>query len=177
MNNYDTIIIGGGLSGLQTAYILAKEGQKVCILEQHTTIGGCLQSFKRKNALFDTGVHYIGSMDKNQVLYKYFKYFNLIDNIKYKKLDTDAFDVINYNNVEYKFAQGYNNFIEKLTEKFPKEKNGILAYIKKIQEIEHIFPLHNLKPLKSNLIPREVLTLNTKAFLASITKNILYKTF
>ncbi len=171
MNNYDTIIIGGGLSGLQTAYILAKEGQKVCILEQHTTIGGCLQSFKRKNALFDTGVHYIGSMDKNQVLYKYFKYFNLIDNIKYKKLDTDAFDVINYNNVEYKFAQGYNNFIEKLTEKFPKEKNGILAYIKKIQEIEHIFPLHNLKPLKSNLIPREVLTLNTKAFLASITKN------
>ncbi len=171
MNNYDTIIIGGGLSGLQAAYILAKEGQKVCVLEQHHTIGGCLQSFKRKDVFFDTGVHYIGSLDKNQVLYKYFKYFNLIDNIKYKKLDIDAFDVINYKNKEYKFAQGYDNFADKLIKKFPNEKNGILAYIKKIQEIEQVFPLHNLKPLKTTLIPRDVLTINTKAFIESVIKN------
>jgi len=171
MNNYDTIIIGGGLSGLQSAYILAKEGQKVCVLEQHSTIGGCLQSFKRKNALFDTGVHYIGSLDKDQVLYKYFKYFNLIDNIKYRKLNINAFDVINYKNKDYNLAQGHNNFIDKLTAEFPNEKKGILAYVKKLQEIEQVFPLHNLKPLKSNLIPREVLTLNTKAFISSIIKN------
>jgi len=170
-NNYDAIIIGGGLSGLQSAYILAKEGKKVCVLEQHSTIGGCLQSFKRKDVIFDTGVHYIGSLDKDQVLYKYFKYFNLIDNIKYKKLDINAFDVINYKNKEYNLAQGYDNFIEQLVQKFPDEKNGILAYVKKIQEIEKIFPLHNLRPLKSSLIPRDVLTINTKAFIESVIKD------
>ena len=43
MKRYDAIIIGGGLGGLTSGLMLAKEGLSVCVLEQHHTIGGCLQ--------------------------------------------------------------------------------------------------------------------------------------
>ncbi|MBR6491967.1 MAG: FAD-binding protein, partial [Bacteroidales bacterium] len=34
MMKYDVVIIGAGLGGLECAYILAKNGLKVCILEK-----------------------------------------------------------------------------------------------------------------------------------------------
>ena len=46
---YDTIIIGSGMGGLSTAAILAKEGQKVLVLERHYTAGGFTHVFKRKD--------------------------------------------------------------------------------------------------------------------------------
>ena len=45
---YDAVILGSGLGGLQCAYILAKNGMSVCVLEKNANSGGCLASFKRK---------------------------------------------------------------------------------------------------------------------------------
>ena len=44
---YDTIIIGAGMSGLAAGIRLAHFGQRVCILERHSAIGG-LNSFYRQ---------------------------------------------------------------------------------------------------------------------------------
>ena len=79
---YDVVIIGSGLGGLACAYILAKEGYKVCVLEKNRQYGGSLQIFSRDKVIFDTGIHYIGGLDKGQNLYNYFKYFDLIDKLK-----------------------------------------------------------------------------------------------
>ena len=40
MNKIDTIVIGGGLAGLECAAILAKEGLGVLVLEQGESTGG-----------------------------------------------------------------------------------------------------------------------------------------
>src|SRR5437879_3097008 len=54
---YDCLIIGAGMSGLAAGIRLAYYGQRVCILERHTTIGG-LNSFYRLNGRdFDVGLH------------------------------------------------------------------------------------------------------------------------
>ncbi|HQI06204.1 MAG TPA: FAD-dependent oxidoreductase, partial [bacterium] len=76
---YDFAIIGSGLGGLICAYILSKEGKKVCVVEQHFKPGGSLQTFKRDGRIFDTGVHYIGGLEKGQNLYNYFKYLKIMD--------------------------------------------------------------------------------------------------
>lgn len=56
-NQYDTIIIGAGMSGLAAGIRLAMYDQKVCILEKHWTIGG-LNSFYRMNGRdYDVGLH------------------------------------------------------------------------------------------------------------------------
>ena len=46
--NYDSIIVGAGISGLYTAYKLSKMGQKVLIVDKNNYIGGRIYTFKKK---------------------------------------------------------------------------------------------------------------------------------
>ena len=75
---YDYIIVGSGLGGMVSAIILAKEGKSVCVLEKNNQYGGNLQTFVRDKTIFDTGIHYIGGLDKGQNLYKYFSYIGIM---------------------------------------------------------------------------------------------------
>jgi phytoene desaturase len=50
-----TIVIGGGISGLATAALLAREGHHVTLLEQHAEVGGRAGSWERDGFRFDTG--------------------------------------------------------------------------------------------------------------------------
>ena len=93
---YDITIIGSGLSGLVCAYILSKEGYKVCVLEKNKQVGGCLQTFARDKCIFDVGVHYIGGLSEGQSLHQMFKYFGIMDDLKIKQMDTNAFDIISF---------------------------------------------------------------------------------
>ena len=135
MKQYDAIIIGSGLGGLVTAAILSKEGFEVCVLEQHHVIGGCLQSFKRKGHIFDTGIHYVGSLSEGQVMYQYFKYLGIYDKLNLRKLDESGFDRIILDNKEYKHAMGHENFYETLCQQFPEERDGLKSFCKRVQEI------------------------------------------
>ena len=71
------IIIGSGLGGLECGYILAKNGFQVTVLEHDSCIGGCLQTFRRGSAQFDTGFHYVGGLGEGQSLNALFRYFDL----------------------------------------------------------------------------------------------------
>ena len=177
MPKYDVIIIGSGLGGLLCGYILSKEGYNVCVVEKNKQIGGCLQIFKRDGCIFNTGLNYTESLDKGQILYKYFKYFNLIDKLKLKKLDENGFDIINFqnDNKEYKYAIGHDNFVNTLTECFPKEKQALIKYVNKLKEICSSLPLYNLEEHKSSRlvgIDNKYLHANTYEFIKSCTTNI-----
>lgn len=50
-----TIVIGGGIAGLATAALLAREGHKVTLLEQHHKVGGRAGTWERDGFRFDTG--------------------------------------------------------------------------------------------------------------------------
>lgn len=54
---YDVIIIGGGLGGLTAANKLAKNGRKVLLLESHDKLGGFATWFHRKKHIFDISLH------------------------------------------------------------------------------------------------------------------------
>ncbi len=174
MNKYDVVIVGSGLGGLLCGYILSKEGYNVCILEKNKQIGGCLQTFKRDNCIFDTGIHYIGSLDEGQILYQYFKYFDLIGKLKLKKLDKDAFDVIYFddNKVEYAYSMGYDNFIETLSKSFPNERQALIKYCDKLKEISNSLALYNLKEITSTFIETTYFKENAFEFIKSITSDI-----
>ncbi len=170
---YDFVIIGSGLGGLQCAYILSKEGYRVCVLEKNRQIGGNLQIFVRDKAIFDTGIHYIGGLAEGQNLHTYFKYFGLMEKLKLKKLDEDGFDIVTFNNdnIEYKHAQGYQNFKEKMLSYFPNEKKAIDEYCNKLQEISAYFPLYNVQYGPKSVLETKFLEINTHDYIASITQN------
>ncbi|MDX1925085.1 MAG: NAD(P)/FAD-dependent oxidoreductase [Pirellulaceae bacterium] len=54
---YDTLIIGGGMSGLAAGIRLAHYDQKVCILERHYTIGGLNGFYRLGGRNYDVGLH------------------------------------------------------------------------------------------------------------------------
>ncbi|HOO98769.1 MAG TPA: NAD(P)/FAD-dependent oxidoreductase [Bacteroidales bacterium] len=132
---YDAVIIGSGLGGLQCGFILSREGYNVCIIEKNSQLGGCLQTFRRRGTIFDTGMHYIGSMDHDQILERYFRYFGLSGRLKLKRMEEDGYDVIRYGKREYKFSMGYDLFRETMLQYFPREKEGLEKYILKLREI------------------------------------------
>lgn len=54
----DAIVIGSGIGGLVCAALLAKQGRRVLVLEQHDVAGGCCHTFEDGGFEFDTGIHY-----------------------------------------------------------------------------------------------------------------------
>jgi len=171
---YDFVIIGSGFGGLCCAYILALEGHSVVILEKNNQLGGNLQVFSRDKCIFDTGVHYIGSLDEGENLNHFFKYLGLLGKLKLKRMDDEAYDIIRFSDgKEYKHGQGYINFKKNLLKDFPEEEKAIFAFCDKVQEICKYFPLYNLETeitadyfLKNNY--REI---NAYEFIASLTTN------
>ena len=136
MKQYDVIIIGGGLGGLSCGAMLSKEGQNVCVLEQHSVIGGCLQSFKREGYTLDTGMHYVGSLSEGQTMHQYFKYLGVMDDLRLRKLDENGFDYFHFGDgTSYCHAMGYERFEETLAAKFPSERDNIKAFGAKLREI------------------------------------------
>ncbi len=144
---YDVIIVGSGLGGLQCAYILSQEGFKVCLIEKNRQLGGCLQTFVRDGSVFDTGMHYIGSVEEGQFLHRFLKYFKLTDRLKIRKMDTDAYEIIRLGDREYRFANGYDPFSERLLSYFPGEHDAISNYTSKMQEVNKSVDLLNMDVL------------------------------
>lgn len=126
------IIIGSGLGGLVCGHILSRKGMKVCILERQNHPGGCIQNFKRRNVPFDTGLHYIGGIGEGEPLHDAFKELGLLD-LPWHRLDDDCFDEITVAGRTYRFAHGYDNFVETLSRDFPHEREGLEKYVKMLQ--------------------------------------------
>ena len=119
---------------------------KVCVLEQNRLIGGCIQTFVRKNTKFDTGFHYIGGLDEGQPLNRIFKYFDLMD-LPWQKLDPDGFDQIFYRNKSYMFVNGYDRFCDKMSEYFPNSANELKTYTTFLRSVgEGIFESFDRDP-------------------------------
>jgi phytoene dehydrogenase-like protein len=57
-DEYDCIVIGGGLAGLTSANILGRAGHRVLLLEQHYKLGGLATWFRRPGGhIFDISLH------------------------------------------------------------------------------------------------------------------------
>lgn len=168
---YDFLIIGSGMGGLVTALVLAREGKKVCVLEKNAQFGGNLQTFSRDKRIFDTGVHYLGGLSKGQNLYRYFDFLGIAKDLKLEQLNPNGFDLISFDDDDqvYPFAQGYANYIERLSEIFPEERENISAYIEKIKKVCAAFPGYDLK--FEERYDESVLYDNTWDYICSMTQN------
>jgi all-trans-retinol 13,14-reductase len=150
---YDFLIVGGGIGGLISGCLLSKEGYKVCILEKHSTLGGGLHVFKKHNTVFETGIHYVSGFSHDQVLSKLFSYLNVLDNLKFKELDAEAFDIMHVgeDNIKYELGSGEDNFINGLSKHFPDERGNLKLYINSIKRLSKKFYLFNLEPRETDM--------------------------
>ena len=136
--HYEFIIIGSGLGGLQCAYRLTKQGHKVLVLEKEPQPGGCLQTFRRAGAEFDTGFHYVGGLDQGQPLHQLFEQYDLMS-LPWQKMDAE-FDHVYIGDNHYAFAQGYDAFIYGMAQAFPHDRDNLANFTTLLREVgEHTF--------------------------------------
>lgn len=142
---FDVIIVGSGWGGLMSSIILAKQGFKVLVLEKNRQFGGALQTFSFQKELFDSCVHYIGSMDPGATQYQIFKYLEVLNDLEIERLKEDGFDKIYWENEELgQIPQGFHTSKLYFIEKFPHEALAIKEYFSLIQEVVDHFPLYSL---------------------------------
>ena len=120
---YDAIIIGGGLSGLTAASLLAKRNLKVAVIEKSYNPGGSCGTFKRGNVTFDQGSAMLYGFGENG-----FNAHNFVFNCLEEPIDMinhDLLYIVNFNGHRIKFWPDINKFAEELAQVFPDEKENI----------------------------------------------------
>lgn len=175
MPAYDAVIIGSGLGGLATAWMLAKNGMRVVVLEKNRQPGGALQIFSRDKAIIDTGVHYLGSLAPGQVLQRYFSYFGIYDQLKLERLDRDCFDLVSLSSGDFPYAQGFDAYAERLTEYFPKEKQGLKNYVQGLKDVLAAFPVYNVEPGLVNPVENRWMQITAREWIAGFVTDPLLR--
>lgn len=132
---YDAIIIGGGLSGLTAASLLAKRGLKLAVIEKSYNPGGACGVFKRGNTTFDQGVAMLyGFGEKGYNAHRFV--FNCLE----EPIDIIRHDYlycVNFMGREIHFWPDVERFADELSEVFPSEKVNIHRFYHDMQKIYH----------------------------------------
>ncbi|MBQ1697476.1 MAG: NAD(P)/FAD-dependent oxidoreductase [Bacteroidales bacterium] len=138
------VIIGGGLGGLFTGAILAKEGLDVTVLEKNTTAGGGLQTFRRFGCEFDTGMHVVCGMQPGGNIRQICRYLGIENQINVRQ-STDRL-YFEEDGAIYDIAAGKDSFVDSLSKYFPDEKDNLKAYVNALYNITDKVDLYNLRP-------------------------------
>lgn len=103
-----------------------------------------MQCFRRKGVLFDTGMHYIGSVDKGQTLHAIAHYLGIDADMQLSRLDTDGYDVISIGGERYSLANGMERFVDTLAKQFTDSRKDLERYYDLIKRVTSAMPIHTL---------------------------------
>jgi all-trans-retinol 13,14-reductase len=155
----DVIVIGSGIGGLTSGALLAKSGKRVLVLEQHYIAGGTTHSFEDKGVEHETGLHYIGNIEKRKPI------LDLVCHtpIEWCKLGWErddgrfVYDEIFIGDNAYEFEAGEQKLFNYLLERFPEtNKFNLMKYFKMIKRAakKDLFFVSKILPYKfmANLV-------------------------
>ena len=147
------LIIGSGIGGLSTAIILAKLGFEVTVVEKNRKPGGLMRSYTRDGIECAVGVHYLGSLDKGQILRKFFDYFEVTAGIPIQRMgqngiiDRYFFDAAFSHPKTFDLPEGMDAFEQNLKRAFSDQQHQIDAIMEPMRKMSR--QLHGLDFLYS----------------------------
>jgi prolycopene isomerase len=126
MKNYDVIVIGGGLSSLTAASLLAKRNLKVAVIDNNYKPGGSCGIFKRNNVTFDQGAAMLfGFGEKGYNAHRLV--FNFLEE-PFNVIKHDFLYCLNFKGHRIKFWADLDLFSEELAKVFPTQKENIKKF-------------------------------------------------
>ncbi len=132
---FDSIIIGSGAGGLATAICLAREGQKVLVLEQHGVPGGWCHSFYLKGHRFTPGVHYVGLLNEGESTNELYKGLGIANELVFFRMNPNGYEHCWIGDERFDFPSSLEALIDRLSIRFPKEKKRIHAYLTLVRNV------------------------------------------
>ncbi len=143
---YDTIIIGSGAGGLAAAICLARSGQKVLVLEQHDVPGGWCHSFYLNGHRFTPGVHYVGLLGEGEATNDLYRGLGIANDLVFFRMNPDAYEHVWVGKERFNFPANFDQLIERLSQRFPKEKKRIYKYLDLTRKVsEELYSLPYIK--------------------------------
>jgi phytoene dehydrogenase-like protein len=135
IKDHPIVIIGGGIGGLSTAIILAKLGYPAILIERNHHPGGMMRSYPRGGIDCDVGVHYLGALDKGQVLRRCFDFLGVAPHIPLTRMGASG--IIDRYLFEKPFGgpsmfdlpTGFDAYEDNLKNAFPKESTQIESFM------------------------------------------------
>jgi len=132
---YDVIVVGSGTGGLSTAISLAKNGQKVLVVEKNDRPGGNCTSRKVGDYTFDLAVHQLTGAggDKGQCG-AIFQEYGVSEKLNLSRID--PFLVLAMPDRDYNLPGNAEGFRNELVKEFPNEEADIDRFIKKLNRMK-----------------------------------------
>jgi phytoene dehydrogenase-like protein len=159
-------IIGAGLGGLSAGALLAKNGYRVTVLEQHAIVGGCATTFNRKGGFIcEVGLHEMDGVYSNPTIKRVFEELGVYDNVEF--IQPKEFFKATTQTGEFTMPHGVQEAKDALNAHFKDEKESIEKYFKLIESIyRELEILGNLKWYQYPIVPflaRHVLRYKNKS--------------
>ena len=130
---FDVIVIGGGLSGLTAASLLAKRGMRVAVVDKSYNPGGSCGIFKRDHITFDQGSAMLYGFGE-----KGFNAHRFVFNCLEEPIDIIRHDLlycVNFKGRRIKFWPDVSRFAEELSTVFPSEKEHIRKFYRDMEKM------------------------------------------
>lgn len=128
----DVVVIGAGIGGLMCGAVLSRNGKHVQVLEQYRSIGGAFQTFSKGGFSFSPGMHYVGSVSREDTLGKILACLDLSD---LPWCASDYSEEVIIDGRQFFLPVGYDAFLRRMNEYFPEESEHFERYVLSLQEI------------------------------------------
>lgn len=130
---YDAIVIGAGLGGLSAAATLAKNGQKVLLLEKHYRPGGYAGSFVRGRFEFEIALHQLSGLNleaERGFLFRSLESLGITKRVDFIRLPAVYRSV--FPDLDITLPVGRENAEGVLVDIFPKDSEGIKRFLDRV---------------------------------------------
>jgi prolycopene isomerase len=135
--HYQVAVIGGGLSGLTAASLMAKRGLQVAVIDNNYKPGGSCGIFKRNGTIFDQGAAMLyGFGEKGYNAHRLV--FNWLEE-PLRVIRHDLLYTVNFRGHRIKFWADLEKFSDELAKVFPSQRQNIKRfYLDMAQLYQHV---------------------------------------
>jgi phytoene dehydrogenase-like protein len=129
---YDVVIVGAGIGGLFAANLLAKEGLRVLLAEQHYMVGGYCSTFRRGGYTFDAATHFYPLLGNPETLTG-----RLLTDLGVETgwVRMDPVDTFHLpDGSRFDVPANFETYIAKLKAEFPEEREALDSFFAAVRE-------------------------------------------
>jgi all-trans-retinol 13,14-reductase len=132
---YDTLVIGGGISGLACALLRARKGERVALIEKSEHLSPTLHGFVRGGAHMDSGFHYAGSMMPDGLLPHLLAEMGISDGLNGTVCAPETVDRVRFAqpSFEFCFPQGWEAVEQGLCRVSPADSHRVKDFLAKVR--------------------------------------------